>query len=102
MPKILDLDLLQKIRGSIECYISLHGGSDTPLHFFERAALIGVSKVNINSDLRYVFRKTTEKELNENPDEFALVKLMGAVKDAVQTVVEEKIAAFGSKDKAVL
>lgn len=102
VPKILDLDLLQKIRDAIDCQISLHGGSDTSLHFFERAAQIGVSKVNINSDMRYVFRKTTEKALIENPDEFALVKLMDAVKDAVQVVVEEKIHAFGSKDKAVL
>ncbi len=102
VPKILDLDLLQKIRDAIDCQISLHGGSDTPLHFFERAALIGVSKVNINSDMRYVFRKTTEQQLAENPDEFAVVKLMDAVKDAVQAVVEEKIEAFGSAGKAVL
>lgn len=102
VPKVLDLDLLQKIRDVIDCQISLHGGSDTPLHFFERAALIGVSKVNINSDMRYVFRKTTEQQLAENPDEFAVVKLMDAVKDAVQAVVEEKIKAFGSAGKAVL
>ncbi len=102
VPKILDLDLLQKIRDEIDCHISLHGGSDTALHFFERAAQIGVSKVNINSDLRYIFRITTEKQLAENPDEFALVKLMDAVKDAVQSVVEEKIKAFGSEGKAVL
>ncbi len=102
VPKILDLDLLQKVRDSIDCQISLHGGSDTPLHFFERATQIGVSKVNINSDMRYAFRKTVEKVLAENPDEFALVKLMAEVKDAVQVVVEEKIAAFGSQGKAVL
>ena len=102
VPKILDLDLLQKIRDSIGCQISLHGGSGTPLHFFERAAVIGVSKVNINSDMRYTFRKTTEKVLLEHPDEFALVKLMDEVKNAVQVVVEEKITSFGSKDKAVV
>ncbi len=102
VPKILDLDLLQKIRDAIDCQISLHGGSDTALHFFERAAVIGVSKVNINSDMRYIFRITTEKQLAANPEEFAVVKLMDAVKDAVQAVVEEKIESFGSKGKAVL
>lgn len=102
VPKELDLDLLQRIRDAIGCQISLHGGSGTPLHFFEDAARIGVSKININSDMRFVFRKTLEKVLSDNPDEYAVVKLMPTVYEAVQVVVEEKILAFGSKDKAVL
>ncbi len=102
VPKELDLALLQAIREAIPCQISLHGGSGTPLHYFEEAARIGVSKININSDMRFVFRKTLEKVLADNPDEYAIVKLMPEVYSAVQTVVEEKILAFGSKGKAVL
>lgn len=102
VPKELDLELLQHIRDSIQCQISLHGGSGTPLHYFEDAAKIGVSKININSDMRYAFRKTLEKVLAENPDEYAVVKLMPTVYDEVQKVVEEKIAAFGSAKKAVM
>lgn len=102
VPKELDLELLAHIREAIDCGISLHGGSGTPLHYFEDAAKIGVSKVNINSDMRYVFRKTLEKVLKENPDEYAIVKLMPEVYGAVQEVVEQKIQAFGSAGKAVL
>lgn len=102
VPKELDLELLKRIREAIPCQISLHGGSGTPLHYFEEAAKIGVSKVNINSDMRYVFRKTLEKVLADNPNEYAVMKLMPEVYDAIQTVVEEKILAFGSKDKAVV
>lgn len=102
VPKELDLDLLQKIRDAIPCQISLHGGSGTPLHFFEGAAKIGVSKININSDMRYAFRTVLEAELKEHPDEFAVMKLMEKVKDAIQGVVEEKIQAFGSAGKAVV
>jgi fructose-bisphosphate aldolase class II len=102
VPKQLDLELLQKIRDSIDCQISLHGGSDTPLHYFEEAAKIGVSKININSDMRYAFRKTLEKVLADNPDEYAVVKLMPEVYGEVQKVVEEKINAFGSAGKAVV
>lgn len=101
VPKELDLELLARIRESLDCQISLHGGSGTPLHFFEEAAKIGVSKININSDMRIVFRETLEKVLRENPDEYAVVKLMPEVYGAVQAVVEEKIAAFGSSGKAV-
>ena len=102
VPKELDLELLQSIRNSIDCQISLHGGSGTPLHFFEEAAKIGVSKININSDMRVAFRDTLEKVLADNPDEYAVVKLMPQVYEAVQKVVEEKIEAFGSVGKAVI
>lgn len=102
VPKELDLELLARIRDAIGCQISLHGGSGTPLHFFEEAAKIGVSKININSDMRYVFRTTLEKVLADNPKEYAVVKLMPTVYEAVQAVVEEKITAFGSAGKAVV
>ncbi len=104
VPKELDLELLKAIREAMPQWghISLHGGSGTPLHFFEEAARIGVSKININSDMRYAFRTTLEKVLADNPKEFAIVKLMPEVYGAVQAVVEEKIQAFGSAGKAVV
>jgi fructose-bisphosphate aldolase class II len=102
VPKELDLELLQSVRDAIGCQISLHGGSGTPLHYFEDAAKIGVSKININSDMRIVFRKTLEEVLADNPDEYAIVKLMPEVYQAVQAVVEQKIHAFGSAGKAVI
>ena len=102
VPKELDLDLLRRVREAIGCQISLHGGSGTPSHYFEEAAKIGVSKININSDMRYAFRKSLEKVLADNPDEYAIVKLMPEVYGAVQAVVEEKIQSFGSAGKAVL
>jgi fructose-bisphosphate aldolase class II len=102
VPKQLDLELLQRIRDAISCQISLHGGSDTPLHFFTDAAKIGVSKVNINSDLRFAYRTGLEKTLADNPEQFAVVKIMEPVRQAIQAVVEEKIKSLGSEGKAVL
>lgn len=102
VPKVLDLDLLRELRAASDCQISLHGGSGTPLHFFEEAAKIGVSKININSDMRYAFRTELERVLKENPNEYAVVKLMPQVYGAVQAVVEEKIHAFGSAGKAIV
>lgn len=102
VPKELDLELLQKVRDAIDCQISLHGGSGTPAHYFAEAAKIGVSKVNINSDMRFAFRTGLEKVLKDNPDQYAVVKLMEPVRQAVQAVVEEKIDALGSAGKAVL
>ncbi len=100
VPKQLDLELLRRIREAIGCNISLHGGSGTPLEYFTEAAKIGVSKININSDMRYAYRTTLEKVLADNPGEYAVIKLMDEVITAVQEVVESKIDAFGSAGKA--
>lgn len=100
VPKQLDLDLLRQIREAIGCNISLHGGSGTPGHFFVDAVQIGVTKININSDMRVAFRKTLEEQLKENPNEYAVVKLMDKVIDAVKEVVIEKIDMFNSAGKA--
>lgn len=100
VPKKLDLELLQQIRDAIDCNISLHGGSGTPGHYFIDAVKIGVTKVNINSDMRVAYRKTLEQVLADNPTEFAVVKLMDTVIEAVQAVVESKIDMFNSAGKA--
>lgn len=100
VPKMLDLELLAQIRQAIDCNISLHGGSGTPGHYFVDAAKIGVSKVNVNSDMRQAYRKTLEQVLADNPTEFAVIKLMDTVIDAVQAVVESKIDMFSATGKA--
>src|SRR3989344_2519830 len=100
VPKILDIELLKRIRAAIDCAISLHGGSGTPAEYFQQAIAVGVSKVNINSDMRYAFRTNLEQQLKKNPDEYAVVKLMKPIEEEVQRIVEEKIDMFGSAGKA--
>lgn len=100
LPKKLDLKLLQEIRDSLDCYISLHGGSGTPPHFFRDAAKIGVNKININSEMRKAFRATLEEQLKANPDEYAVMKLMGPVEDSIQHIVEAHMDVFGSSGQA--
>jgi fructose-bisphosphate aldolase, class II len=100
VPKQLDIGLLERIRAAVDVNISLHGGSGTPGHYFKEAAHAGVSKINLNSDLRYAYRTTLERQLAERPDEYAIVRLIGPVIDAVQKVVEEHIDLFGSTGKA--
>lgn len=102
VPKKIDLKLLQEIRDTIDCNISLHGGSGTPGHYFVDAVKIGVTKININSDMRYAYRKTLEKVLADDPTEYAVVKLMPEVIAAVQKVVENKIHSFNSTGRAMV
>lgn len=101
VPKKLDLELLQRIRDAIDCNISLHGGSGTPAHYFESAVKIGVTKININSDMRVAYRDSLEKTLKDNPHEYSVSKLVAKdVIPAVQEVVESKLEGFNSAGKA--
>lgn len=103
VPKKLDLELLQAIRGAIDVNISLHGGSGTPGHYFRDAVAIGVTKININSDMRYAYRTALEKVLADNPHEYSVSKLISKqVVAAVQEVVESKLVDFNSAGKAVV
>lgn len=99
-PKTLDIDLLKHIREVLDCNISLHGGSGIPEHYFIDAVNAGVSKVNINYDMRVAFRNSLEKVLKENPDELSFARLTDDIISAVQKVVEEKIDMLGSAGKA--
>jgi fructose-bisphosphate aldolase class II len=102
VPKILDIELLTQIREAIGCNISLHGGSGTPGHYFRDAVKVGVTKININSDMRYAYRTALEKVLADNPDEYAVSKLINKdVVAAVQAVVESKLVDFNSAGKAL-
>jgi fructose-bisphosphate aldolase class II len=95
-PKALDLDLLARIRAAVDACLSLHGGSGIADDTYAAAARAGISKINVNSELRCTYRTALEREFASHPHEFATVKLVGPVIDALQAVVEAKITAFGS------
>ncbi len=101
VPKQLDLELLKELRAALPGYLSLHGGSGTPEDHFKGAVERGISKININSEMRKAYRTTLEEQLKANPDQFAVIKLMGPVIDAVQAIVEHKMDVFGSAGKSV-
>jgi fructose-bisphosphate aldolase class II len=103
VPKKLDLELLQRIRDVLPGNISLHGGSGTPGHYFESAVKIGVTKININSDMRVAYRQAIEKTLADNPGEYSIAKLVNKdVVPMVQKVVEDKLSTFNSEGRAVV
>ncbi len=100
VPKQLDLTLLEQLRAELPGYLSLHGGSGTPDQDFQGAVARGISKININSEMRKTYRTTLEQVLRDNPDQFAVIKILGPVIDAIQAVVEHKMDLFGSAGKS--
>ncbi|MEI7511745.1 MAG: class II fructose-1,6-bisphosphate aldolase [Candidatus Peregrinibacteria bacterium] len=63
------------------------------------AVKYGVSKVNIDTDLRLVMTAIIRKVFTETPKEFDPRKYLGAARDEIQKMVEHKIGVLGSGGK---
>lgn len=99
--KNLDLDLLKRIREVLpDTYLSLHGGSGISDIQVKSAVELGINKINVNTEIRQLFRQELEGELKENPDEVTMYKIMPEVIEKIRELVESKIELFGAADKA--
>ena len=63
------------------------------------AVRYGVSKVNIDTDLRIVMTAVMRKVFQEQPKEFDPRKYLGPARDEIQKMVEHKIDVLGSGGK---
>ncbi len=92
----LDLKRLSVVQKKVgrKVFLVLHGGSGIPLSQLKRAVEGGIVKININTETRIAWRKTLEKNLQNNPDEVTPYKLMSGTLEAVQKIVETKLKLF--------
>ncbi len=96
----LRLDILEKLAANLpSTYFSLHGGSGIPDEEVREAIKMGIVKVNINTEIRQAFKEGLQEALDENPDEYAMYKILPETIEEVQKVVEQKIDVFGSAGK---
>ena len=82
----------------------LHGGSGIPFDQVRKAITMGVSKINVNTDLQLVFAKATREYIEAGKDingkGFDPRKLLKPGSDAIVAKVIEMVNQFGSADKA--
>jgi fructose-bisphosphate aldolase, class II len=96
----LDFDRLAAIRRSTSSFLSLHGGSGIPDEQIREAVRIGVDKINVNSEIRLLYRRTLDEILASDKDEIALYKLYPLLVERIRDLVTHKIRVFGSEGKA--
>ena len=119
----LDFDRLTKIKELLgwDYPLVLHGSSSVPQdlvkicndygatiadaqgvpeEMLSKASKMGVTKINIDTDLRLAFTGQIRKFFIENPAEFDPRKYLGPARDAVVELVKKKIKVFGSENKA--
>lgn len=102
--KSLNFERLEEIQKNIKIGIVLHGGSGIPTEQVQKAISLGVTKVNVNTELQIAFAKATwdfiESGKAKEGKNYDPRKLLSPGCLAMAKVVEQKILEFGSQDKA--
>ena len=76
------------------------GAKGVPDEILHEASLSGVSKINVDTDLRLAFTGEIRKSLAENPSAFDPRKYLTPAREKITEVVEHKIKdVFGSSNK---
>jgi fructose-bisphosphate aldolase class II len=101
----LRLDVLKNIQDATgNMPLVLHGGTGIPDEMVKDAIKLGVSKINVNTDLQLIFAAATRKYVEAGLDlvgkGYDPRKLLKPGYDAIIEAIIEKMELFGSKDKA--
>jgi fructose-bisphosphate aldolase, class II len=93
----LKFDILKKVAEKTDAFLVMHGGSGVLAEEIKKAINIGIVKININTEIRSVWRETLLKELNNGG--IKPYKVLSEVEDNIKLKVEEKINIFTSLRK---
>lgn len=96
----LDFDRLREIKAIVDVPLVLHGSSGVPDEAIRKAVEIGVSKINIDTNVREAFMAGVKAAIEANPNEIDPRKVLGPAKEQMIEIVREKIRLFGSSGKA--
>lgn len=99
-PKI-DFPRLEQITKVTDCPLVLHGGTGVPEEDFRRCVKMGMSKINVGTQLKKDYTDALRKALKENPEtEYDPRPFMRPVKEACAQAIMDKIDIFGSEGMA--
>ena len=77
------------------------GAKGVPDEILHEASISGVSKINVDTDLRLAMTGAIRKALSENPSVFDPRKYCGPARELIKETVQHKIRdVFGSSNKA--
>lgn len=95
----LDFERLKEIREVVDIPLVLHGASGVPEESVRKAISLGITKVNIATELKIPFSNELRKYLIEHPEANDPRKYMADAKKAMADVVKEKILMCMSENR---
>jgi fructose-bisphosphate aldolase class II len=96
----IDFKRLEEIKKRVDIPLVLHGASGVPDEAIRKACQLGISKINIDTELRVAFTQAVRNVLEAAPNEIDPRKILGPAREAMQKVVQEKMRLFGSSGRA--
>lgn len=96
----LDFDRIKTIRETISIPLVLHGSSGVSEDALKKAISLGISKINIDTDLRIAFAEGVKNFIKDNPDNIDPRKILAPAKEQMKAKIKEKMEIFGSVNKA--
>lgn len=96
----IDFDRIGRIASKVSVPLVLHGGSGIPEDQVRRAVSLGMSKMNVATELRIVFSDAIKEVFAKNPEENDPRKYMVPAKQALKAAAIEKMRLCGSIGKA--
>jgi fructose-bisphosphate aldolase class II len=95
MPKpALHIPRIAEISQAVGIPLVLHGGSGDSESDLVAAISAGIAIVHVNTELRVAYRNALRLSLQDNPDEVAPYRYLKPALQAMQAVVEKKLAIF--------
>lgn len=95
----LDFERLKEIRSLVTIPLVLHGASGVPEEAVKKAISLGITKVNIATELKIPFSHKLREYLVAHPEENDPRKYMKDAKKAMAEVVKEKILMCMSQNR---
>jgi fructose-bisphosphate aldolase class II len=96
----LDFDRLKEIRSLVDVRLVLHGGSDLPEDQIRQAIQLGITKVNVATDLAVAYTSALRKVVASSEGIIWSGRVFSAVREAMKELVRAKIRLFGSSGMA--
>ncbi len=93
----LDFHRLTTLHRLLDIPLVLHGASGLSKETLQRAIRLGISKINIDTDLREGFSSAIRDVFAQNPGETDPRLILGPARERVTATVREKIGIFSCK-----
>ena len=90
----LDFERLEAIAAAVDAPLVLHGASGIADADIRRCIELGVRKINVNTEIRQALFAALGASLQAGDTGYDVTRLWAAAIDAMQRVVEEKLALF--------
>lgn len=92
----LDFARLEAISQRVSIPLVLHGGSGIPPDQIQRTIQIGISKINVATELKFAWVASVRKALNDQTDEVDPRTIVASGLTAIKAAVQGKIHLFRS------